>query len=99
LTCIHEHETACAVGVLRHTNVVTCLSKGGSLLVSCVTRHLNRPSKELWVGFPIDSAGWHHLRQHSSRDAQFLKNDVIPLTLIDVVHEGTRGIGGIGDVD
>src|SRR5262249_3486486 len=59
----------------------------------------DRPTKELRISLTIDSARWHHRGQHSSRHAQFVENDVIPVALVDVVEQGTRGVGGIGDMD
>src|SRR6266487_1850806 len=60
-TCVHEHKITRAEGVLRHTYLVTGLSKGSSLLISCIASHFNRPTEEFRVGFTVDSAGWLHL--------------------------------------
>ena len=57
---VHEHEIACAKGILRHTHFVTGLPEGGGLLVAGVTGHFNSPTKELRVCFSKDATRWHH---------------------------------------
>src|SRR5260370_41408549 len=94
-TGVQEHKVAGAIGVLRHTDFVTGLSKGSSLLVSCIAGHFNGSTEELWIGLSEDPTGCLHRGKHSTRHTQFLENDIVPFTLIDVVHEGARSIGGI----
>ena len=86
---VHQHETAGAIGVLRHTNFEAGLAEGGGLLVASVTRHFDGCAKELRGGLAEDAAGWHNGGQHRVGNTQFIENDIIPFALVDVEHEGT----------
>src|SRR5258708_3526949 len=94
-TRVHEHKIARAEGVFRHTYFITCLSKSSSLLVTCIASHFNGPTEELRIGLSKHPTGRHHSREHGTRHPQFVEDNIVPITFIDVVHEGTRSIGGI----
>src|SRR5690606_8650723 len=50
------------------------------------------------VGVAVDFRRRAHLRQHLARDIQRLQHDRVPVQLVNVVEQGARGVGVVGDV-
>src|SRR5260370_35061856 len=56
-TGVHEHKVAGAIGVLRHTDFVTGLSKGSSLLASRTAGHFYGSTDEPGTGLSTEPTG------------------------------------------
>ena len=60
---VHEHEAACAIGVLGHAWRKTSLSKGSGLLIAGQACNGHRQTQKMRISFGQHAAAWHHLRQ------------------------------------
>jgi hypothetical protein len=97
---VHQQERAGAVGVFGQARTVTGLAKQGCLLVTGDARHRNppRPEKHLRVGFAVDAGRWFNFRQDGFWNLQPVENLLVPAQFLNVVEQGTRGVGVVGDV-
>ena len=92
---IHQHEAACAVGVLCHTGLEAGLSEQSCLLVACHACDLDRAAEEFRIGLAVYAAGRLCFRQHAHRNFQLLAQLFIPLQCIDIEHQGSGCVGVI----
>ena len=61
---VHQHEAACAVGVLGHAWRKTSLPKRSGLLITGQACNGHRQTQPMRICFGQDAAAWHHLRQN-----------------------------------
>ena len=98
LAGVHEHETAGAVGVLRHAFLETGLPEGRGLLVTEDARDRDTGQETLRATHAVDLGRGPDLRQHRHRNAHVGCDGGLPVEGLEVHQHGAGGIGDIGDV-
>ena len=90
---VHQHEAACAVGVLRVARREAGLAEEGALLIAGHAGHGDGGVEDAGCRFAEHAARGAHLRENAARNVQFAENVVAPLQGADVVHHRARGVG------
>src|ERR1700761_709544 len=96
---VHQHEATRAIGVLGQARLETRLPEQRCLLIAGDAGNGYLTTEEmLRLDVAIDFARRFHLGQHRPRHVEYLEQLVVPLALVDVVHQGARGVGVVGDM-
>ena len=74
------------------------MAKKCALLVTGSAGDRNLIFKELSVGLTINAARGLNLGQHVLRNTQNRENFLIPLQLVNIIHQGAGSIGIVGYV-
>ena len=98
LACVHEHEAAGAVRVLRHALLEASLAKSGGLLIAKNAGDRGIDQQAVLATIAVDLGGGLDLRKHGLRNPHDLAHRVVPLQLSDVHEHGSGRVGRIGDV-
>ena len=93
--CVHQHETAGAIGVFSHAAAQACLAKGRRLLIACHAGNGYPGAKQSGRRVAIQFAATHDSGQDSSWHVQHCQQIVIPGAGMDVKQQSPAGIGGI----
>ena len=92
VTCVHQQETTCTVGVLDVTLVYAQMSEQCRLLISYHTANGDGSSDKCFISASVVVTAGVYLRQHTTWYVKQFQQFVVPIQCVDVEQHCTAGV-------